>query len=1029
MLFAYKYHTMERKIIFYIILLMIGFAPHYLYAGPGDLDSRIKDLIGDSDIPGLSLIVINNGEVTIRHFGFSDLKGEIPVTDSTLFELGSTSKAFTALALLKLANEKKLNLDQLVTEIIPWFSMKYQGKRVPITLRQLLFHTSGIPAHTISSIPSGSQSNALEQTVKSLLGINLASVPGQRYEYATVNYDVLGLVIERITGTSFEQYLENVIFKDLGLTHTYVGREHPEVLKHISKGYKIGFFEPREYDAPVYKGNNPAGYIITRADDMARWLQIQMGVIHSGYDSLIVASHQRDESVVPVDLSSYAYGWFTSLRGDGEISHSGLNPNFTSHVAFRKHKGIGVAVLANSNSPYTSVIAGSVMKTLLGEEVSSYINFRDDSDKDFSILSILLSIFLLCLFSFLGFIVYRIFKKERKFKAISFKQFLNIVAVLACLTPMLYGLYILPKAYANFSWESIIVWAPASFLIFITLCLVALSSTFIVYTVSTLFPDHNEYLRTAPKIILLSVLSGLSNAVVILLITSSINNPIEYKYLLYYFGLAATVYLLCRKIVQTSMIYLTRNIVYNLRMKMMDKIFSTSNENFERMDRGRIYSIMNYDIGVLGEAAYTFITIITSIITSIGVFFYMGTLSFWATLIIISLIAVITMVYNFVSSRTNVLFEEARETHSVYMRLLNGLIDGFKQLSIHRNKKLAYKKEVSEVTDEYRVKISTASVKFVNAFIIGESLLLVILAIVAFAVPKAFIGIDSAIIMSFIILLLYLIGPINSILNSIPQLMQFKISWNKIQEFIRDIPASIDLTKIALTSNSLPVRSTVDSIAINSLSYQYPEKDGQHAFSVGPIDLAAQKGEVIFIIGGNGSGKTTLSKLLTGLYTPHDGEILINGKRIEPADVGEYFSTVFHPLHLFQRLYDVNLDNNSQEWREYLNVLQLQDKVDIQDNKFTTIDLSGGQRKRLALLECYLENKPILLFDEWAADQDPEYRKVFYKELLPKMKEMGKIVFAITHDDHYFDVADKIFKLEMGKVEYVREKESVLETL
>jgi cyclic peptide transporter len=1016
---------MNKKIIYSTLFLVTAFVSHCLY-GQEELDKKIKDLIEGSDIPGLSLVIVNNGDVCIKNFGYSNLKTKELVTDSTLFELGSCSKAFTALAMLKLSQEKKINLDQKVTDYIPWFSMKYQGSPVPITLRQLLFHTSGIPTYAISSIPKGAQRNALERTVKGLLGTDLKSMPGQRFEYATVNYDVLGLIIEKIAGASFERYLENVIFKDLGLTHTYVGREHPEVLKHLSKGYKIGFFEPREYDAPVYKGNNPAGYIISRGDDMARWIQLQLGTIHTGYDSLIVASHQRDTSVEPVDLSSYAYGWFTSLKGEGDISHSGLNPNFTSYVTFRKH--IGVVVLANSNSPYTGVIARSVMKMLLGEKVSSYINFRNDPDKDFSILSILLGILQLCLFSFLGFVAYRIFKKGRKFKAPSFKQVLNILIVLVCMMPMLYGLYIVPEAYANFSWESIVVWAPGSFLIFIALSLAALSSIFIIYTVSTFFPDQNEYLRTAPKIILLSVLSGLSNTVAILLITSSINNPIEYKYLLYYFGLAAVVYLLCRKIVQTEMIYLTRNIVYNLRVKMMDKIFSTSNENFERMDRGRIYSIMNYDIGVLGEAAYTFITIITSIITSIGVFFYMGTLSFWATLIIMSLIAVITVIYNFVSGRTNILFDEARETNAVYMRLLNGLIDGFKQLSIHRNKKLAYQEEVIKVTEEYRVKINKASVKFVNAFIIGESLLLVVLAIVAFAVPKTFTGIDSAVIMSFVILLLYLIGPINSILNSIPQLMQFKISWKKIQEFIRDIPASIDLTKIALDSNSLHVGSTVERIEINSLSYEYPEKEGQHAFSVGPINLVAQKGEVIFIIGGNGSGKTTLSKLLTGLYTPLYGEILIDGQKIEPAEVGEYFSTVFHPLHLFQRLYDVKLDENSTEWREYLNVLQLQDKVDIRDNKFSTIDLSGGQRKRLALLECYLENKPILLFDEWAADQDPEYRRVFYKELLPKMKAMGKIVFAITHDDHYFDVADRIFKLEMGKVEYVREKESVLET-
>jgi ABC-type siderophore export system fused ATPase/permease subunit len=201
--------------------------------------------------------------------------------------------------------------------------------------------------------------------------------------------------------------------------------------------------------------------------------------------------------------------------------------------------------------------------------------------------------------------------------------------------------------------------------------------------------------------------------------------------------------------------------------------------------------------------------------------------------------------------------------------------------------------------------------------------------------------------------------------------------------------------------------------------FKYESENEEEPFTIGPLDFEAKRGEITFIIGGNGSGKTTLAKLLTGLYIPEEGYIQIEGKEIEKNQLGEYFSTVFSGFHLFEKLYDVDISKKEKVVDNYIKLLRLQDKVEIKENSFSTIDLSGGQRKRLALLQCYLEDAPIYLFDEVAADQDPEFRKFFYRNLLMRMKEEGKIVIAITHDDHYFDVADRIIKMDMGKIETV----------
>jgi ABC-type siderophore export system fused ATPase/permease subunit len=144
---------------------------------------------------------------------------------------------------------------------------------------------------------------------------------------------------------------------------------------------------------------------------------------------------------------------------------------------------------------------------------------------------------------------------------------------------------------------------------------------------------------------------------------------------------------------------------------------------------------------------------------------------------------------------------------------------------------------------------------------------------------------------------------------------------------------------------------------------------------------------------------------------------MINNEVVKGAQLSEYYSAIFSTAHIFKKVYNIDLQQKSAEIARYLKMLHLDKKVSITGNKYSTIDLSGGQRKRLALLQCYLEDAPIYLFDEWAADQDPDYRNVFYRTLLPEMKRAGKIVIAITHDDHYFDVADKIFKMNFGKLD------------
>jgi putative ATP-binding cassette transporter len=215
----------------------------------------------------------------------------------------------------------------------------------------------------------------------------------------------------------------------------------------------------------------------------------------------------------------------------------------------------------------------------------------------------------------------------------------------------------------------------------------------------------------------------------------------------------------------------------------------------------------------------------------------------------------------------------------------------------------------------------------------------------------------------------------------------------------------------------VPQFNRIDLIGITH-SYRH-EKDDSH-FVLGPINLRLHRGELVFLVGGNGSGKSTLAKIITGLYVPEGGEVRLDGELVTDANRDDYrqiFSAVFSDFFLFRNLLGLGSGELDAPAQEYLEQLHLNHKVKIRDGALSTTSLSQGQRKRLALLTAYLEDRPFYLFDEWAADQDPHFKNVFYTQLLPDLKRRGKTVFVISHDDKYFHVADRVIKLDYGKLD------------
>lgn len=292
----------------------------------------------------------------------------------------------------------------------------------------------------------------------------------------------------------------------------------------------------------------------------------------------------------------------------------------------------------------------------------------------------------------------------------------------------------------------------------------------------------------------------------------------------------------------------------------------------------------------------------------------------------------------------------------------------------------------------------------------GRLYLFIGLGLLLFVSPQLW-TVTPATLTGYTLTILYLVYPLDGILGWLPAMNSATIALERITA-LGLLMDEADGSQII--SDEPP---WFESLELRAVTYGYTSPDG-HGFSLGPIDMTVRAGEELFIAGGNGSGKTTLAKLLTGLYVPHEGDVLLNGQPVNDQTRGDYrqlFSTVFVEGHLFDRL--LGVDPNPEELQRWVSLLGIEEKVDVATGRLETDELSRGQRKRLALLVACMEDRPIFIFDEWAAEQDPSFKDIFYRQILPELRERGKTVIAITHDDRYFSAADRVLTLVDGRLE------------
>jgi putative ATP-binding cassette transporter len=307
--------------------------------------------------------------------------------------------------------------------------------------------------------------------------------------------------------------------------------------------------------------------------------------------------------------------------------------------------------------------------------------------------------------------------------------------------------------------------------------------------------------------------------------------------------------------------------------------------------------------------------------------------------------------------------------------------------------------------------------QFTRLNVFSQSLFYVLVAAIVFVLPSL-TAVSSEVVIKATATVLFIIGPIASVVTALPSFASASVA----AEGIKALETALDqhLERQAPTGDVQDLPGFRE-IRLEQVVFEFTGPEGRADFRLGPVDLTVRAGETLFLSGGNGSGKTTLLRLLTGLYHPQSGRILLDGRPVDAASAESYrslFSTVFSDYHLFDHLYGLS-HVPAADVTKALGDMELTEKTKVVDHRFTTLSLSSGQRKRLALAVALLEDRPLYVFDEWAAEQDPEFRRRFYEVILPRLKELGKTLVVVTHDERYYraDYIDEMVKLAEGRMQ------------
>lgn len=503
---------------------------------------------------------------------------------------------------------------------------------------------------------------------------------------------------------------------------------------------------------------------------------------------------------------------------------------------------------------------------------------------------------------------------------------------------------------------------------------------------------------------LLSVLAGLATSLVIVSLHALLAHP-EQPDIAIRVGLAIALMFVATTAARVMLVRLSLRAVNQLIVRLSERVLGAPLKRLEELGPARVTALYTEDVDGLVGAVLQLPALLSSLSILLVCFTYLAFRSPALLVVLIAALLITVMSVRAVARAAHRRDVRAREFADATMEHVRQIAQGNKELKLSRARLARFLEH--ELRGTLRgLEQARASSSTLNGVAQATGSAQTFVAIVAIAIAGRLLEVDFATVATFGFVVLYLTGPVGMILAAIPPLSRFAVSRGNLEEL------GLSLDRQAEAPSAAPIPTPLRKIALSQITHVYHREDGTQ-FTLGPLSLEVEAGALTFIVGGNGSGKSTLVKVITGLYPPESGHVQVDDTRIGPENQASYrelFGVVFADFFLPNRL------PVTPGLERYLQALQLEGRVTISDTGIDTTNLSSGQRKRLALLATLLDDRPVYVFDEWASDQDPQFKELYYRTFLPELKARGKAVVVVTHDDRYFDLADRMLRLEDGQL-------------
>ncbi|MGU7779978.1 cyclic peptide export ABC transporter [Burkholderia sp. PU8-34] len=522
------------------------------------------------------------------------------------------------------------------------------------------------------------------------------------------------------------------------------------------------------------------------------------------------------------------------------------------------------------------------------------------------------------------------------------------------------------------------------------------------------------------------VLNGVASVLLVATLNRTLAQPVAADAALAWrFALCAVVALVTRIVSGVLFARLSQDTMARLRAHLARRVGAAELRDIERIGAAPVQSVLTDDATNVSMLFFALPNLVMHGSIVFGCLGYLAWLSWLVCVLALAAIVAGSLGYHAGDRRAIASLEAAGRAQDRLFGYLGALFSGAKELKLHDARARQFVDgqlgaAIGEVRNHRR--------RAFSAYAVGVGWIIFLfytfLGVAAFW-PRLGLQADPAAAAGYVVVFLFMLVPLDGLLNNLPTVNVARVSLARIEDAMAEFGAPRTVPPANPAPDWSPDVAPAGTVALRGVTHAYFHERDERMFRIGPIDLTLNPGELVFIVGGNGSGKTTLAKVLTGLYEPEEGMIEVDGRPIgsrERAAYRQRFSAVFSDFHLFDALLGiVDPDHPARAQADaranaLVAKLALDHKVQVIDGAFSTRALSTGQRKRLALVVAYLEDRPCYLFDEWAADQDPAFKAVFYEQLLPELRARGKAVVVITHDDRYFDLADRLLKLDSGRI-------------